>query len=72
MATVAPLTPALHATPVTFEFDQTESPFRDAVVEAGFHLNARGTIDIPQSPGLGVRVIPEAVAEFRQELITVE
>jgi hypothetical protein len=29
-------------------------------------------IDIPQKPGLGVRVLPEAVAEFRQELIVVE
>jgi D-galactarolactone cycloisomerase len=72
MATAAPLTPALEASPVTFEFDQTESPFRDAVVEMGFRLNARGTIDIPQTPGLGVRVIPEAVAEFRQDLIAVE
>jgi D-galactarolactone cycloisomerase len=72
MATVPQLTPALEACPVTFEFDQTESPFRDAVVDSGFRLNARGMIDIPQKPGLGVRVLPEAVAEFRQELIVVE
>ena len=61
-----PLTPALEACPVTFEFDQTENPFRDAVVDAGFRLNARGMIDIPQKPGLGIRVIPEAVAEYRR------
>ena len=72
MATVPQLTPALEAAVVTFEFDQTESPFRDAVVESGFALNAQGMIDIPHSPGLGVRVIPEAVAEFRQDLIVVE
>jgi D-galactarolactone cycloisomerase len=72
MATVPQMTPALEASPVTFEFDQTESPFRDAIVESGFSLNAQGMIDIPQTPGLGVRVIPEAVAEFRQDLIVVE
>jgi D-galactarolactone cycloisomerase len=72
MATVPQLTPALEAANVTFEFDQTESPFRDAVVESGFALNAQGMIEIPQLPGLGVRVIPEAVAEFRQDLIVVE
>ena len=72
MATIAPLTPALAAEgQVTFEFDQTESPFRDLVVEKGFALNDEGVIDIRQGPGLGVRVVPEAVAEFRAELIEV-
>jgi len=72
MATVAPLTPALEADPVTFEFDQTESPVRDVVVEKGFGLDERGMVGIPQGPGLGVRVVPEAVAEFREELVVVE
>ena len=71
MATVPPLTPALEACPATFEFDQTESPFRDAVVETGFRLGPDGTITIPQTPGLGVRVIPEAVAQFRTQLIQI-
>ena len=71
MATVPPLTPALEACPATFEFDQTESPFRDAVVETGFRLGPDGTIAIPQTPGLGVRVIPEAVAQFRTQLISI-
>ncbi len=71
MATVPPLTPALEACPATFEFDQTESPFRDTVVETGFRLGPDGTITIPQTPGLGVRVIPEAVAQFRTQLIQI-
>jgi L-alanine-DL-glutamate epimerase-like enolase superfamily enzyme len=72
MATIPPLTPALAARAVTFEFDCTESPFRDAVVaEGGFTLNDEGLIDIPQTPGLGVRVLPEAVAEFRAELVEI-
>lgn len=72
MAAMPPLTPGLESCPATFEFDQTENPFRDAVVETGFRLNAQGTIDIPQTPGLGVRVIPEAVAKFREVLMVVE
>ncbi len=72
MATVQPLTPALDACPTTFEFDQTESPFRDAVVENAFHLDADGTIPIPQSPGIGVRVIPDAVAQFCKQLIEIK
>ena len=72
MATVPPLTPALDACPTTFEFDRTESPFRDAVVETPFRLGADGMIAIPQAPGLGVRVIPETVDPFRAELIEVQ
>lgn len=72
MAIVQPLTPALDACPATFEFDQTESPFRDAVVESSFHLDTDGAIAIPQSPGIGVRVIPEAVDQFRTQLIEIK
>lgn len=69
MATVPPLTPGLTSCPATFEFDQTESPFRDAVVAAPFSLDEEGVMQIPQLPGIGVTVIPEAVAEYRTELI---
>ncbi len=69
MATVPPLTPGLTSCPVTFEFDQTESPFRDAVVTTPFSLDATGLLQVPQLPGLGVTVIPEAVAQFREDLI---
>ncbi|MEZ4660532.1 MAG: hypothetical protein R2911_23495 [Caldilineaceae bacterium] len=56
----------------TFEFDQTESPFRDAVVAAPFGLDEAGLMQIPQAPGLGVTVIPEAVEGFRVELVEVK
>ncbi len=69
MATVPPLTPGTTSCPVTFEFDQTESPFRDAVVTMPFSLDADGMLKVPQSPGLGVKVIPEAVAQFRENLV---
>lgn len=70
MATVPPLTPAL-LDASTFELDQTENPFRDAVVECPFQLDAEGFIGVPSTPGLGVRVLPDAVAGFREELIEI-
>ncbi len=69
MATVPPLTPGTTSCPVTFEFDQTESPFRDAVVTTPFSLDANGLLQVPQLPGLGVTVIPEAVAQYREDLV---
>jgi D-galactarolactone cycloisomerase len=70
MATIPPLTPAL-LDAATFELDQTENPFRDAVIEHPFELDADGYITVPSAPGLGVRVLPDAVAEFRDELIEI-
>lgn len=67
-ATIPPLTEAISAPPVTFEFDQTESPFRDAVLRERIAMEPDGCIPVPQSPGLGVSVVPEAVEEFRVEL----
>lgn len=65
-------TEALHGPAVTFEFDQTESPFRDAVVEQRIVRDpSDGMIAVPQGPGLGVDVIPEAVAQYRTQLIEV-
>lgn len=71
MAACPPLTEALAPPPVLFEFDQTESPFRDAVIAEALAPGADGTVAVPTGPGLGVTVIPEAVAKFRTELITV-
>jgi D-galactarolactone cycloisomerase len=71
MATCPPITEALAATPPVFEFDQTESPFRDAVIAEQIGLGADGMVAVPAGPGLGITVIPEAVAEYRAELITI-
>ncbi|MBS1823825.1 MAG: mandelate racemase/muconate lactonizing enzyme family protein [Acidobacteria bacterium] len=72
MACAPAPTEALHSQAVTFEFDQTESPFRDAVVEQRIVRDpSDGMIAVPQGPGLGVDVIPEAVAQYRTQLIEV-
>lgn len=71
MATCPPITEALAAPPPMFEFDQTESPFRDTVIAERIALGDDGLVAVPTGPGLGITVIPEAVAEHRIELITI-
>ena len=51
-----------------FEFDQTENPFRDAVVRERIAPESDGRIPVPQAPGLGIEVDEDAVARFRTEL----
>ncbi|MFN7920150.1 MAG: mandelate racemase/muconate lactonizing enzyme family protein [Bryobacteraceae bacterium] len=69
MATCPPLTEALTPPAILFEFDRTESPFRDAVVTQKLEIDASDAcIAVPMGPGLGVDVIPEAVSEFRVAL----
>lgn len=70
-ATIPPITEGLYAPPVMFEFDRTEHPFRDAVIREKLDIEADGLMSVPAGPGLGIHVIPEAVAEFRANLIVV-
>jgi len=71
MATVPPVTEALNAPPVLFEFDQTENPFREAVVKERIAIEEDGLIPVPAGPGLGVTVVREAVEQFRTGFITI-
>jgi D-galactarolactone cycloisomerase len=71
MAAMPPLTEGLYTNEPTFELDSTEHPFRDAVVAEPFRIDGEGYLTVPSRPGLGIRVLPEAVAEFRSELITI-
>jgi D-galactarolactone cycloisomerase len=69
MSTCPPLTPALNPPDPMFEFDQTEHPFRDAVIAERLAPECPGGgVPVPSGPGLGVTVLPEAVAEFRTGL----
>jgi D-galactarolactone cycloisomerase len=70
-STVPPITSGLHAPPVMFEFDRTESPMRDAVIEEKIDIAKDGLIAVPEGPGLGIRIVPEAVAAYRSQLIEV-
>jgi D-galactarolactone cycloisomerase len=66
------MTQALAPPPAVFELDCTENPIRDAVVRAPFRVDpADGCIAVPTGPGLGIEVVPEAVEEYRTELITI-
>jgi len=67
LAATPPLTPALAGAEMLFEFDQTESPFRDAVVRESVRPErAGGAMAVPTGPGLGVHVDPAAVAAFTE------
>jgi D-galactarolactone cycloisomerase len=70
LATMPPLTPAAKDFTL-FELDQTESPFRDAVLENPPKRNQFGRMEVPQGPGLGVQIRREAVDEFRERLIEI-
>ena len=72
MSVCPPLTPALNPPGILFEFDQTEHPFRDAIIRETIAFDpADGTVAVPGAPGLGVTVLPEAVAEFRTDLFSI-
>lgn len=67
MATAPPITEALATPPALFEFDRTEHPFRDAVVENKVHLLPDGCVPLPAGSGLGISINTDAVARFREE-----
>lgn len=72
MSCCPPLTPALSPPEPMFEFDRTEHPFRDAILEQHIAFDpADGKVSVPGGPGLGVTVIPEAVAEYRTALVSI-
>ncbi|MBI4910831.1 MAG: mandelate racemase/muconate lactonizing enzyme family protein [Acidobacteria bacterium] len=70
-ATIPPVSEGLYAPPVMIEFDRTESPFRDAVVAEPVDIGRDGKLPVPDKPGLGITVLPEAVESFRKNLIVI-
>ena len=47
-----------------FEFDRTENPFRQAILKK--HLeHQRGTMKIPDLPGLGIEICRESLERFQ-------
>lgn len=72
LAATAPLTEGIYHRDVTFELDSSEHPYRNSVIREELAKDAEGNMLLSDRPGLGVDVVPEAVAEFRRELITVE
>ena len=42
----------------------TGSPFIDAIAADGWRLDAEGMLDIPDKPGLGLRLDPDTVAKY--------
>jgi D-galactarolactone cycloisomerase len=63
---VLPHTPPRH-TPLEplLEFDRSEHPFRQAVVERPIEHEG-GVVRVPDNPGLGIKVDPTALERFRK------
>ncbi len=72
MATCPPLTEALNPPRILFEFDRTESPFRDAVIEQRLDIGDDSAMGVPMGPGLGVDVVPGQVEQFRTDLQVID
>lgn len=51
---------------------QTGSPFVDELVEGGWPLDADGMLPIPDSPGLGLKLNPDAVARYTRGELQLE
>jgi len=72
MAITPAVSEGLRAPPVTFEFDQTESPFRDIVIRQRIEPSSEdGLLAVPDGPGLGIDIVPEAIREYRTRLIEI-
>lgn len=63
-AIIPPTPPAHEARSPHFEFDQTHNPFRNAIVAEPIEHH-QGIIKVPEGPGLGIEIIPEALAQFK-------
>jgi len=73
VATCPPLTEALNPPSILFEFDCTESPFREAVIRERLDIDPLDScVPVPMGAGLGVEVIPDEVARFRVEEKVIE
>jgi D-galactarolactone cycloisomerase len=52
--------------PMMVEFDRSENPLRDRILKSSFDPNG-GSVDVPQSPGLGIEVDEDAVDRYRSD-----
>jgi D-galactarolactone cycloisomerase len=72
LAVTPPVTEGLESTPALFEYDQTESPFRDAVLACQLKQDPETkAFEVPRGPGLGVQVDRRAVERFEVDRITI-
>ncbi len=64
MASLPPAPVRIEPLEPIFEFDRTENPFRQAVVQTPIeHVN--GVLSIPNKPGLGIEVNRDALEQYR-------
>lgn len=65
-AIIPPSPPAFETEPAPLEFDQSDNPMRAALLKEPIQLQ-NGSVDIPQGPGLGIEINPDALEQFRRQ-----
>jgi len=64
MAAMVPSPVRVNPIEPILEFDRTDNPFRQAVIQAPIEHQA-GVVTIPDGPGLGIEINLDALSEFR-------
>ena len=67
IANIEPLPGRLFPADIFIEYDRTENAIRDRLTFPAIQMD-NGFIDIPQSPGLGIEIDPDALKEFSTTL----
>ena len=62
-AILPPSPPVYEARSAYLEFDQTDNPFRSAILAKPIEQH-QGMVRVPDGPGLGIEVVPEALEPF--------
>ena len=64
IATIAPAPMRSSPLEPIFEFDRTENPYRQAIIESPLE-HELGVISIPKKPGLGIEINRDAIERYR-------
>ncbi|MBS3667598.1 mandelate racemase/muconate lactonizing enzyme family protein [Vreelandella boliviensis] len=65
IATLPPQPLSLNPDEPMLEYDQSAHPFRQELIGGEFALNARGYVEIPDKPGLGIEIDRNVIDRYR-------
>ncbi|WP_148253127.1 mandelate racemase/muconate lactonizing enzyme family protein [Aidingimonas lacisalsi] len=65
IATLPPQPLSLNPDEPMLEYDQSAHPFRQELIGGQFALNARGCVEVPDKPGLGIEIDRNVIDRYR-------
>ncbi|CAM0557452.1 D-galactarolactone cycloisomerase [Vreelandella titanicae] len=65
IATLPPQPLSLNPDEPILEYDQSAHPFRQELISGEFALNARGYVEVPDKPGLGIEIDRDVIDRYR-------